>query len=68
MIWLKKKKEMGEKVDEQKSTYSAGKLQFKKELPDLPNVLPQALYEPNQDKNDFMNFCVTYTPEGIYHL
>ena len=63
MIGLRKKKQMEEKVDEEKETYSAGKLQFKKELGDLPNVLPQAKYEPNKDPKNFMNFTVTYTPE-----
>lgn len=62
MLALKKKKQMEEIAnDEKETTYSSGKLQFKKELPDLENIMPQA--KIIKDKNDFMKFNVIYTPE-----
>ena len=64
MIGLKKRKQMTEQVQEEKETYSAGKLQFKKELPDLDNIMPQAKIIRNPNKDDFMNFKVVYTPES----
>ena len=54
-----KKKEMIEIQDETKRV-SPGHLQFQKELPDL-SLIPQS--KLTQDKNDIMNFKVTYIPE-----
>ena len=64
MIGLKKSKQMTEQVHEEKETYSAGKLQIKKELPDLDNIMPQAKIIKKKKKDDFMNFKVVYTPES----
>jgi ubiquitin-conjugating enzyme E2 M len=54
-----KKKDMNEIQDEIKKV-SPGQLQFQKELPEL-YIIPQC--KLTQDKNDIMNFKVTYTPE-----
>lgn len=62
MIGLKNKKKMKEKVEEE--TYSAGGILFKKELPDLDSVMPQAKIIKSTDKNNFMTFNAIYTPES----
>ena len=67
MIGLKnRKKKMEEETNEEKERYSAGKIQFKKELPELNNLsknVPQAKLLKNDDPNNFMSFRVEYTPE-----
>jgi ubiquitin-conjugating enzyme E2 M len=57
---------MEEQVNEEKESYTAGKIQFKKELPDLNNLsknVPQAKLIKKEDQKDFMSFKVEYTPE-----
>ncbi len=67
MIGLKnRKKKMEEQTNEEKETYTAGIIQFKKELPDLQNIsqnIPQARLIKNSDPKNFMSFKVEYTPE-----
>lgn len=56
-----KKKGM-EEIKSEEPVYSAGHLQFKKELPEL-NLIPQCVIT-EQSKTNIMKFKVLYTPES----